>query len=135
MRSTNRSFNMVLLGSLAGIALVLAVVGIFGVISYSVSQRTPEIGLRMALGASSRDVLKLILSKGLRIAGVGVLVGVLASLAFAHTMTSLLFRVSALDPVTFTAVGLLLMTVMLVATYLPARRATRVDPVVALRYE
>jgi len=132
---TNRSFNMVLLGSLAGIALVLAVVGIFGVISYSVSQRTPEIGLRMALGASSPDVLKLILSQGLRIAGVGVLAGVLASLIFAHAMTSLLFRVSAIDPATFAAVGLLLMTVMLLATYLPARRATRVDPVVALRYE
>jgi predicted permease len=132
---TNRSFNMVLLGSLAGIALVLAVVGIFGVISYSVSQRTPEIGLRMALGASSADVLKLILSQGLRIAGVGVLVGVVASLVFAHTMTSLLFRVSAIDPITFAAVAFLLMSVMFLATYLPARRATRVDPAVALRYE
>jgi putative ABC transport system permease protein len=89
----------------------------------------------MALGASSPDVLKLILSQGLRIAGVGVLAGVLASLIFAHAMTSLLFRVSAIDPATFAAVGLLLMTVMLLATYLPARRATRVDPVVALRYE
>jgi len=132
---TNRSFNMVLLGSLAGIALVLAVVGIFGVISYSVSQRTPEIGLRMALGASSADVLKLILSQGLRIAGIGVLVGVLVSFLLARTMTSLLFRVSAVDPVTFTAVGFLLMSVTLLAIYLPARRATQVDPVVALRYE
>ncbi len=131
----NRSFNMVLLGSLAGIALVLAAVGIFGVISYSVSQRTPEIGLRMALGASSGNVLKLILSQGLRIAGAGALAGVLGSLLFARAITSLLFRVSALDPATFTAVGLLLMAVALLATSLPARRATRVDPLVALRYE
>jgi predicted permease len=132
---TSRSFNTVLLGSLAGIALILALVGIFGVISYSVSQRTPELGLRMALGASSAKVLRLVLWQGFRIAGIGVLFGLFASFVLTHTMSALLFHVSATDPVTFTAVVCLLMSVMLLATYLPARRATRVDPVTALRYE
>jgi len=132
---SDRSFNMVLLGSLAGIALILAVVGIFGVISYSVTQRTAELGVRMALGARPADVLKLVLLQGLRIAAVGISIGILGSLALTQTMSSLLFRVSALDPLTFSGVAILLVAVTLLASYLPARRASKVDPMVALRYE
>jgi putative ABC transport system permease protein len=132
---SGRSFNMVLLGSLAGIALVLAVVGIFGVISYSVSQRTAELGVRMALGARPADILKLVLIQGFRIAALGISFGILASLVLTQTMSSLLFRVSALDPLTFSGVAILLVAVTLLASYLPARRASKVDPMVALRYE
>jgi putative ABC transport system permease protein len=132
---SDRSFNMVLLGSLAGIALVLAVVGIFGVISFSVTQRTAELGVRMALGARPADILKLVLLQGLRIAALGISIGILASLALTQTMSSLLFRVSALDPLTLSGVAILLLAVTLLASYLPARRASKVDPMVALRYE
>ncbi|HTX37127.1 MAG TPA: ABC transporter permease [Bryobacteraceae bacterium] len=130
-----RRFSMVLLGIFAALALVLSCVGIYGVISYLAGQRTHEIGIRMALGAQRNDVLRLILGHGAKMALLGVAVGLAASLALTHLMNRMLFGVTAYDPLTFAAVGCLLTLVALAASYLPARRAMRVDPVIALRYE
>jgi len=123
------------LGMLAAVALLLAVMGIYGVISYVVAQRTREMGIRLALGAQRRDLFKLVLGQGLKLTLIGVAAGVALSLALGRFLSSLLFGVSANDPVTFLAVTLLLSCVALMASYLPARRATKVNPVVALRYE
>jgi putative ABC transport system permease protein len=128
-------FHTLLLGIFAALGLTITLVGIYGVISYSVSQRTREMGIRMALGAQSRDVLRQVLWEGMRLALVGLVIGIIAALALTRVLTSLLFEVRATDPVTFVIVSSLLACVALGACYLPARRATKVDPLVALRYE
>jgi putative ABC transport system permease protein len=130
-----RRFNLWLLGAFATLALVLASVGIYGVISYAVSQRTREIGVRLALGAARRDILKLIVGQGLVLTLCGVGSGVVASLALTRWLSTLLFEVSPTDPLTFAGVALLLTAVALLACYLPARRATKVKPLTALRHE
>jgi putative ABC transport system permease protein len=131
----SRRFNLILIAFFGIVALVLATAGVFGVMAYSVSRRTREIGVRVALGARSRDVLKMILSQGLRTIFIGLLIGLAGSLALTRTMASLLFEVAATDPLTFAAVIALLIAAALLACYIPARRATKVDPMVALRYE
>jgi putative ABC transport system permease protein len=130
-----RRFNLVLLSIFGGVALVLAAVGIYGVISYGVSQRTHEMGIRTALGAKPRDVLKLVVRQAMVLALGGVGIGLLASLALTRLMKSLLFNVGVTDPLTFAAIALLMTLVALLACLVPARRATKVDPIVALRYE
>jgi len=130
-----RRFSMILLGIFAALALVLSCVGIYGVISHLVGQRTHEIGIRIALGGQRNDVLRLILGRGAKMAVIGVAVGIVGSLALTRLMAKLLFGVSAYDPLTFLAVAGLLLVVALAACYIPARRAMCVDPIVALRYE
>ena len=125
----------VLLGLLGGLALALATVGIYGVTSYAISQRTHEIGVRMALGAGRYDVFSLVISYGMRLAILGVAVGAVAAAALARFLSSLLYGVKSTDPITYLAVSLLVAAVGLAASYLPARRAMNVDPMVALRDE
>jgi putative ABC transport system permease protein len=128
-------FRTLLMSSFSGIALILAAVGIFGVISYSASQRTHEIGIRIALGAQQRNVLRLILGQGTKLALLGLGAGAAAALPLTHLMAGLLYEVSATDPLTFCAVAIVLLGVAVTACYIPARRAMRVDPMVALRHE
>lgn len=128
-------FSMLLLGIFAGLALVLAAVGIYGVMSYSIAQRTREIGIRMALGAKRIDVLKLAMGQGLRLVVVGVALGLVAAFVLTRVMASLLFGISATDPLTFIAISLVLLAVAMLASYIPSVRAMKVDPMVALRYQ
>jgi putative ABC transport system permease protein len=130
-----RRFNMLLLAAFAGLALLLASIGIYGVMSYSVSQYTHEIGIRMALGARAADVLQLIVRQGMALVLIGLAVGAAGALALTRVMASLLFDVKPWDPLTLTSVSMLLAAVAFAASYIPARRATRVDPMIALRYE
>jgi len=128
-------FNLWLMGSFALLAMLLAALGIYGVMTYTTAQRTRELGIRLALGAQSGDVLKLVTGQGMKLACIGVALGLLGSFAVTRLMESLLFEVGTSDPLTFSLVTLLLTVVSLVACYIPARRATRVDPLIALRSE
>jgi ABC-type antimicrobial peptide transport system permease subunit len=130
-----RRFSAILLGSFALVALLLSGVGIYGVISYLIGQRTHEIGIRMALGAQQNKVLHQVLGEGLKLALTGAGIGLAAAFGLTRLMTSLLYGVSPTDPLTFAAVATLLVTVALAACYVPARRAAAVDPMVALRHE
>ena len=127
--------NLTLLGIFAGIALVLAIVGIYGVMSYSVTQRTHEIGIRMAIGAQRRDVFKMILGQGMKLALIGIGIGLIGAFALTRLMASMLFGVEPTDATTFGAISVLLTVVALLACFLPGRRATKVEPTVSLRYE
>jgi putative ABC transport system permease protein len=131
----SQRFNAAALASFAGLAVLLAAVGIYGVMAYAVGQRIHEIGIRMALGASPADVQRMILGQGLKLALLGVVLGLAASFALTRLMRTLLFETKATDPVTFSVVTVVLVIVALAACWIPAHRATRVDPVIALRYE
>jgi len=128
-------FNLILIGIFGAIALTLAAVGLYGVMAYSVTQRSHELGIRIAVGASPRDILRLVLGQGIRMTLLGAGIGLVVSLAVTRALSSLLFGVSATDPLTFIAVPVVLAFVAALACYLPARRAMRVDPIIALRYE
>ena len=128
-------FRTLLLTIFAGLAVCLAIAGVYGVMAYLVGQRTNEIGLRMALGASSSDVMWLVLRQGMAFAGIGLALGVIGAVAATRLLTSMLFEVEPSDPMTYVSVAVLLGAVVLLACYIPALRATKVDPMVALRYE
>jgi putative ABC transport system permease protein len=130
-----RQFNTWLFAVLAGLALILALTGVYGVISYSVARRTHEVGIRMALGAQHHQVMRLFVRQGMKLIAMGLVTGLLGSLILTRMMSSLLFGVSTTDKTTFGLVAIGLLVVGLLACYIPARRATKVDPLVALRYE
>ncbi len=133
--TARQNFNMLLLTIFAGIALLLAAIGLYGLMSYSVEQRKQEIGIRLALGAEHRDVSSMIVRQGMLLAGSGVVIGLAAAFGLTRLIQSLLYGVKPWDPVTFGGVAVVLSAVALLASYIPARRAMRVDPVIALRYE
>jgi ABC-type antimicrobial peptide transport system permease subunit len=130
-----RRFSLVVLGMFAVTALLLSAIGIYGVVSYGVSRRTRDIGIRLALGASRRDILSGVLGEGGRLALIGTVLGLVASIGLSRVLATLLFRVSAIDPLTLGSMAILLLLVTLAASYIPARRATNVDPLVAVRAE
>jgi putative ABC transport system permease protein len=131
----SRRMTLMLLGLFSALALLLGAIGIYGVVSYSVAQRTREIGVRIALGAPRKDVFRLVIGQGVKLAGAGIIIGVLAALVLTRLISSLLFEVSAADFETFAAVAFVLLLVAFAACYIPARRAMSVDPMIALRYE
>jgi len=133
--TARQNFNMLLLTIFAATALLLAAIGIYGLMAYSVEQRTQEIGIRIALGAGSHDMLRLVIVQGLRLAGIGMAIGLAAAFGLTRLLSSLLFGVKTTDPMAFGVVVATLAAVAGIATYIPARRATRIDPVIALRYE
>jgi putative ABC transport system permease protein len=128
-------FNALLLSLFGGLALALTAIGLYGVMAYSVAQRAQEIGIRVALGAQTGDVLKMVLRQGLKLTALGLLIGLAAAYALTRYMQSLLFGVKATDPLTFAAIALLLIAVAFVACWIPARRGTKVDPLIAIKYE
>lgn len=130
-----RRLNLTLIGVFAGVALLLAIIGIYGVMSYAVTQQTQEIGIRMALGAQQTDVLRMVVGRALMLAGIGIGIGLVFSSILTRSMTDLLYKVSPFDPITFAGIAAILLIVALLAGYIPARRATKVDPMTALRYE
>jgi putative ABC transport system permease protein len=132
---SGRQFYMLLMGVFAASALLLAAIGLYGLMAYTVTQRTHEIGIRMALGAQAGNVLRLVIGQGIKLAVTGMVIGLIASLALTRMIKGMLFGVSATDPATFVIIPLLLAGVALIACYLPARRATKVDPMVALRID
>jgi ABC-type antimicrobial peptide transport system permease subunit len=134
-RVADKRFLMTLMGGFAALALTLTVIGLYGVLAYAVSQRTREIGVRMALGAEGGDIRRMVLRQGMTLVSIGVAIGLAASFLLTRLIENMLFGVSATDPLTFGAIPLVLIIVALLACLIPARRATKVDPIVALRHE